>query len=141
MYSLKDIAMITGLTDRTLRNYLSAGILIGEKDQGTWRFTEEQIQKFVEHEYVRPAIETKRNAIIFDYLKSDSSKANTACIVLRLREEKSRDVSDFFCKAVCKRKGLRMTFDVNKGENKVILVGDESTVYDVLAEYHSLKNV
>lgn len=30
-----------------------------------------------------------------------------------------------------------MTFDDNKGENKIILAGDEKTVYSVLAEYHA----
>lgn len=139
MYTLKDLTMITGLTDRTLRNYLSAGILEGEKVQGVWQFTEEQIEAFVTHEYVKPAITAKRNAVLYDYLRSDGNKKNTACVVLHLREESSVAVSDFFCKAVCERHGLKMTFDREKGANKVILVGEEETVFDVLAEYHGMK--
>ncbi len=141
MYTLKDLAMITGLTDRTLRNYLSAGILEGEKVQGVWQFTEEQIEAFMTHEYVKPAIAAKRNAVLYDYLRSDSGKKNTACIVLHLREDSSLEVSEFFCKAVCERHGLKMTFDREKGANKVILVGDEETVFDVMAEYHRVKKV
>lgn len=141
MYNLKVLSMITGLTDRTLRNYLSAGILTGEKEQGKWYFTEKQIQAFLEHEYVKPAMKAKQNAILFDYLKYDARKGNTACIVLRLREENSKDVATFFCDAVNQRHGLTMTFDRNKGENKVVLVGEEEAVYQVLAEYHIAKKV
>lgn len=139
MYNLKDLSLISGMTDRTLRTYLKLGMLSGEKTDGVWHFTEEQIQEFLENEYVRPAIKAKRNALIFDYLRADASKENTACIVLHLRGDDSKAVAKFFCEAVNKRRCLSMTFDENKGENKVILVGSEETVYDVLNEYHSSK--
>lgn len=140
MYNLKDLSLITGLTDRTLRNYLSDGILHGEKREGVWLFTEEQIGAFLEDPYVRPAIQAKRNAVLYDYLRSDLSDKNTACVVLRLREDPARSVAEFFCDAVNKRQGIRMTFDHNHGENKVILVGDEETVYDVFAEYQTYRS-
>lgn len=139
MYNLKDLSMITGLTDRTLRNYLSMGILAGEKADGAWQFNAEQIRAFLENDFVSQAMKAKRNAVLFDYLKYDGGKKNTACIVLRLREEDPGAVSAFFCNAVNKRTGLTMTFDRNKGENKVVLVGDEETVYDVLAEYRAAR--
>ena len=139
MYTLKDLTLISGLTDRTLRTYLKTGVLEGIKEGSTWCFTEEQIEAFFAHEYVKPAIAAKRNAILFDYLKFDGAKENTACIVLHLREEKWREVSSFFCDAVNRRHGLRMTFDRNKGENRVILVGREETVYEVLSDFHAMK--
>ena len=46
-YTLKDLSMICGLTDRTLRNYLKLGILTGEKQAGTWCFTEEHLDAFL----------------------------------------------------------------------------------------------
>ena len=36
MYSLKDLSTMTMLSDRTLRNYLDAGILQGRKENGAW---------------------------------------------------------------------------------------------------------
>lgn len=50
MYNLKELSMISGLTDRTLRNYLKMGILVGEKEYGTWNFTDEQVLAFLENE-------------------------------------------------------------------------------------------
>ena len=140
MYNLKDLSLITGLTERTLRNYLNTGILIGEKCDGAWRFTEEQIGDFLMNPYVKPAVKAKRNAILYDYLRTDLNENNTACVILRFKGDRSKLVAEFFCDAVNKRHGLKMTFDHNNGENKVILVGDEETVYDVLAEYRTYKN-
>ena len=45
MYSIKDLTKISGFTDRTLRNYLKLGVLIGEKKDGQWYFNEEQIAR------------------------------------------------------------------------------------------------
>lgn len=115
--------------------------MVGEKEDITWNFTDEQVLAFLENEYVSPAIKAKRNAALFDCLKFEPSKKNTACIVLRLQKEEPKAVAEFFCNAVTKRNGLTMTFDENKGENKVILVGDLETVYSVMDEYRALKTV
>lgn len=115
--------------------------MVGEKEDITWNFTDEQVLAFLENEYVRPAIKAKHNAALFDYLKFEPSKENTVCIVLRLQKEEPKAVAEFFCNAVTKRNGLTMTFDENKGENKVILVGDLETVYSVMDEYRALKTV
>lgn len=42
-YTLNEVAMMTGLTTRTLRNYLKMNVLKGEKLDGIWNFTEEEI--------------------------------------------------------------------------------------------------
>ena len=137
MYTLQEVSLISGLTERTLRNYLKQGILIGEKQDGGWRFTEEQITEFLSNDYVIPAVKAKQNAYIFDYLKNDCEKENTACVVLHLKKENPMKIASFFCEAVNKRQGLKMRFDHEKGENQVILVGSFDVVYDVLKEYNS----
>lgn len=40
MYTLKQLALITGLTERTLRNYLRSELLTGEKRDGKWYFSD-----------------------------------------------------------------------------------------------------
>jgi len=64
MYSIKDLSMISGLTDRTLRNCLKIGILVGEKSEGVWQFSDEQIGESLDNNYVKAAIKTKRNSIL-----------------------------------------------------------------------------
>ena len=139
MYSIKDLSIICGLTERTLRNYLKMGVLRGEKQNGVWRFSEEDIEKFMENDYVSSAVKANRNAVLFDYLNCYPKDENSACIVLHLPKEEPKAVADFFCEAVNKRSGLKMTYDKKKGVNKVVLIGNEKTVYDVLNEYYSVK--
>ena len=45
-YDLNDLALMTGFTTRTLRNYLTQGLLEGEKENGVWQFTPEQLDRF-----------------------------------------------------------------------------------------------
>lgn len=38
-YLISHLVLLTGLTDRTIRKYISSGILQGEKIDGLWHFT------------------------------------------------------------------------------------------------------
>ena len=126
-----------GLTERTLRNYLKMGILNGQKECGVWHFSPEQIAEFMSNDYVRAAMKSKRTAIFIDYINDTYKKENSMCIVLDLPQENSEDVAKFFCQAVNKRSGLRMTYDKIKGLNRVVMIGGIDTVYDILNEYYS----
>lgn len=55
-YSLHDLAEFTGLTERTLRNYLNQGLLHGEKPDGAWRFTALQFSELLENPSIRPSL-------------------------------------------------------------------------------------
>ena len=44
LYTVEDVAQRTGLTDRTIRNYLKDGKLRGKKIGGQWRFTADDIE-------------------------------------------------------------------------------------------------
>lgn len=45
-YTLNDLALMTGLTTRTLRNYLVQGFLRGEKTNGVWQFADADLDRF-----------------------------------------------------------------------------------------------
>ena len=45
LYTVEDIAKMTSLTSRTIRNYLKDGSLQGQKIGGQWRFTMENIKR------------------------------------------------------------------------------------------------
>ena len=67
-YTIPDIAQMTGLNERTIRNYLSNGQLQGEKVDGAWRFTAEQFSDFLAQDMVRSSVQAKANAIVYDFL-------------------------------------------------------------------------
>ena len=58
-YTISDIVAITGLSDRTIRNYISQKTLVGEKTDGAWRFTPEQLGAFMNDPNVLPSIRAK----------------------------------------------------------------------------------
>lgn len=46
-YTINDIATMTGLTTRTVRNYMKLGLLEGEKVDGVWQITIKRSMKSV----------------------------------------------------------------------------------------------
>jgi len=48
LYTVEDIAKMTMMTSRTIRNYLKDGILKGRKIGGQWRFTEDDVKNFMD---------------------------------------------------------------------------------------------
>lgn len=45
-FSIDDMALITRLSTRTIRNYIADGFLEGDKSSGAWQFTAEQVDAF-----------------------------------------------------------------------------------------------
>lgn len=40
-YTINEVATMTGLTTRTIRNYLKSGLINGQKVNGVWLFSSE----------------------------------------------------------------------------------------------------
>ncbi|MDO5134074.1 MAG: helix-turn-helix domain-containing protein, partial [Eubacteriales bacterium] len=81
-YNLNQVAMITGLTTRTLRNHLKQGILKGNKIDGNWSFTEEEVETYIGDPGVRQAISAKQHAVIYDFLADPYKKTNRICTIM-----------------------------------------------------------
>lgn len=141
MYNLNDIATMTGLSTRTLRNYLKNGFLEGEKIEGIWQFTEENFYAFLSHEAVKPALQAKKNALVYDFMADRKKTSNELCIILDLcaDQEEAAEVSNTFCNAVnsCQpSSNIRFAFESRNGHVRVIVTGSEDTVLDVLHAYY-----
>ena len=74
LYLISHITLITGLSDRTIRNYIASGILKGEKINGIWHFTPEEVDAFIKNPAVRPSIIAKNNSVVYDFMLNDSKK-------------------------------------------------------------------
>ena len=141
MYNINELATITGLTTRTLRSYLKLGILDGEKVDGVWLFTKEDVSRFLADKTVKPSLQAKRNAPILDFLADLKKPANQLCVILDLAisPEEAQEVSTFFCNAVnqcpsgC---GVKMNFQYEGSNARVNLTGPEDLVQKIMAEYY-----
>jgi len=138
-YTIGHVVLITGLTDRTIRNYISLGLLEGEKINGLWHFTPEQVQAFVTHPSVRPSIQAKRNAIVHDFMLIPNKEKHQSCLVLDIPERDQKEIAEFFCFAINtgNYQNIRFAFDSQEGTNRVILCGDTEAVLELATKFYN----
>ena len=139
-YNLNQLAAFTGLTTRTLRNYLKTDILQGEKIDGNWSFTEEELARFLNDPTVKQAISSKHHGVVYDFLADTYKKTNRICTILDfpVSEEEARSISEFFCREITERgHDIEFRFLLEKNVARVILAGAEDSVMDLLNAYYS----
>jgi len=138
-YTINHMVLFTGLTDRTIRNYISMGILQGEKINGTWKFTPERVEEFVRHPTVRPSILAKKNALIYDFLADTKKKSEQGCMILDIPGDKKREAMEFFCSEITNGDfhNIDFSFDGIDSTARIILKGDSGEVMRLLNSYYS----
>ena len=135
-YTLGHLTLFTGLTDRTLRTYLTKGILEGEKINGVWHFTEAQLDAFFRHPTVRPSLIAKKNATVYDFLLESKRTEPRICVILDLPGADREAVSEFFCDAITggSFRDLRFSFD-GIDSPRVILSGHPDEILSLVNSY------
>lgn len=138
-YTLGHLTQFTGFTDRTLRTYLSKGILEGEKINGIWHFTEAQLDAFFRHPAVRPGLIAKHNATVYDFLLDMKKSEPRICVILDLPGADREAVSELFCNAITGRSfhDLRFSFDGVESP-RIILSGRPDEILNLVNSYKSI---
>ena len=138
-YNINQVATITGLTTRTLRNYLKMDILQGEKVDGNWTFTEEQLTEFFNDPTVRQSLSAKKLAVVYDFLADTYKKTNRVCTILDfpVSDEEAKEIAAFFCQEITRHgQDIEFRFISEKHLARFILSGSEDTVTDLLNAYY-----
>ena len=138
-YTLGELVMFTGLTDRTLRNYLTSGLLQGEKIDGIWQFTCEQVGQFLSHPTVRPSIEAKRNTVVYDFLIGGEETMEHSCIIMDLPSKDKECASEYFCNQINNGDFQNLKFSLNVPKNKplrIILKGKTAQILSLINGYY-----
>jgi len=136
-YTIGHVTLLTGLTDRTVRNHIATGLLRGEKINGVWHFTPEQVQEYVSHPAVYPGILAKRNAVVYDFLSQTRREKSECCMILDIPDGDKKQAAEFFCREICAGEfsGLRFFFDAVKGVPRVILSGVTDEVMTLMSRW------
>ena len=135
-YTINEIAQMTGLTTRTIRNYLNDGHVSGEKIDGKWVFTVEDFEAMLENPYVEQAIKAKNNAPVFDFLNADKKSGNSVCMII------DRCISDEEAMQLCYKmsdlveESKKVEFRLEKKEKnlRIVLAGPEEEVKKIYLE-------
>lgn len=138
-YVINHLVMFTGLTDRTIRNYIASGILQGEKINGLWHFTPEQVDSFVRHPVVRPSILAKNHSLVYDFLLEDEKKKQEVCMILDIPHADKEAVAEFFCYSISNGAyhNVQFSFDGVMETARVILKGEATEVLQLVNAYQA----
>ena len=79
LYTVADVAQVTGMTSRTIRNYLKDGTLTGQKIGVQWRFTEDEIKKLFSRQM--PG-QSSPSQIVRGFLGEQDRKEASFCALL-----------------------------------------------------------
>ena len=133
-YNINELAIISGFTTRSLRNFISMGHLKGEKIDGIWQFTPEEIDEFLSNPNVAPGIKSKTNAVVYDFMADTEKKINKICSVLDfvMEDDEAKELSGYFCQAVNAASGAVMKFEKHGKNVRLIISGPEDFILDAL---------
>jgi hypothetical protein len=139
LYVINHLTLITGLSDRTIRNHLAQGILRGEMINGMWHFTPEQVTDYVSHPAVRPSIAAKHHSIVYDFLADTKRSSRQTCMILDLPDADPKDVGEYFGYTISDGDyhDIRFAFNCFDGTPRVILSGDTQEVLRLVNSYRS----
>lgn len=141
-YTINEVATMTGLTTRTIRNYLKLGLINGEKVNGIWMFSSEDFCAMLNNPAIKPSIQAKNNAVVYDFIADDRKKVNKICTILDLcaEDNEAEEISQLFCNTInsCLDAGdLNFKFEKHGRNVRVILSGTEETVMEILNRYYN----
>lgn len=140
-YLISHLVLITGLTDRTIRNYISNGLLRGEMINGMWHFTPEAVEEFIRHPAVKPSILAKKNAVVYDFLLQNRKTKPKICMILDIPGADEKQTAEFFCRRINEGgySDLSFSFDSVDKAPRVILSGSSAEVLKLANEFYSLQ--
>lgn len=136
-YLIKHLVLFTGLTDRTIRSYIASGILEGEKINGLWHFTPEQVESFISHPAVRPSIQAKDRGLIYDFLLNTDKTSTETCLILDMPGADRKAMAEYFCYHISNGdfRNIQFSFDGVAKVPRVILKGDTGEVLRLVNGY------
>ena len=140
-YTINEVATMTGLTTRTIRNYLKSGLISGEKINGIWMFSSEDFNAMLNNPAIKPSIQAKNNSVVYDFIADDRKKVNKICTILDLFVEnnEAEEISQFFCNTINSYADIGdLSFKFEKhGRNvRVILSGADEVVMEIVNRYY-----
>ena len=140
LFTIADVAEMTSMSDRTIRNYLRSGLLTGRKVGGQWRFTAQDIAKFFDRSDVKASISEQWRLDVTDFLDGVSSAVEgerQACTVVDLyvTPEEGAAYNERVCEFFSAHaENARVNFDYSEKERRArfILFSDPQTAAQVL---------
>ena len=82
LFTINDVAALTSLTTRTIRNHLKDGSINGLKVGGQWRFRMSDIEDFTYHRNNRPEATQGLDSEIAEFLSTKEISDTRVCTIV-----------------------------------------------------------
>lgn len=109
--------------------------LKGEKVNGEWQFSTEQIENFFSNPNIKQGLVSKANSVVYDFLLNQDSDENKMCSILNLNlnNEEANMLSEKIC-SIINNSGKQVEFKFMKTNKnvKIILSGEKDFVKELL---------
>lgn len=80
-YTLSELALMTGYSVRSLRNFYRQGILTGTMVAGRHVFSGEDVESFVTQPFIKSGIKTKTRMQVQHFLEEEHVKQPATCLI------------------------------------------------------------
>lgn len=144
LYTIEDLSVMTMMSTRTLRNYIAQGFLDGEKMDGAWRFTNEDIETFLNEDFVKQSIQSKKNGIVFNYM-TDTKSENSVCVIydyVNINKEEAENNCEIMVELVNSNQYGKIMFSFSfEGKNnsaRIILTGTTRNINALMTKFNSM---
>jgi hypothetical protein len=133
-YSINELSTISGFTTRSLRNFIQMEFLKGEKFNGEWRFSLEQIENFLSHPNIKEGIKSKNNSVVYNYLLNKPENDKICSIVdLNLTPNETKTLSEKICQMINdSNANVEFKFSAHNGNVRIIIAGEKNFVKQIL---------
>lgn len=135
LYTVADVARVTGLTSRTIRNYLKDGTLTGQKIGVQWRFTEDEIKKLFSRQM--PG-QSSPSQIVKGFLGEQEREVSAFCGLLDVPEITESDGMELYRRLQeARAEGIRsMSYEYHdEGQLlRIAVSGDTGAVMDLFEQ-------
>lgn len=137
-YLISHLTLISGLSDRTIRSHIAKGILQGERINGLWHFTQDQVDAFLRHPTVIPSLQAKQNAIVNDFMHEQKKAVEEACLILDLPGRDAKATGEFFYYSINNGgyQNVHIAYDHTCGIPRVILRGPYQDIHKLIQAYY-----
>ncbi len=135
--TILNISQMTGLTDRTIRNYIKRGLLQGNLIKGVWRFSKASLEAFFDEKFVKQGLEGKAAILVEHFLSDWKEIDDSLCSVYKLKI--NNDNSQKLCDELLEKinannyRGMQFYYNFNKKTKiaKFVVTGLPEDVIDI----------
>jgi hypothetical protein len=138
-FTIDDLATMTMLSTRTLRNYIKQGFFDGEKIDGVWKFTTEDIDRILKNDFINQSIQSKKNGIVYEYMANDIKLVNTVCSIYdynNIGNEEAKRMCSIIMELINTNQydSLKFSYSYNQKTKmvRIILTGTTNGIYNLM---------